>query len=187
VRVVAGVAGGRRLHTPPGKRMRPTTDRVREAVFSALTSMDAIDGVAVLDLFAGTGALGIEALSRGAAVATFVDADETAIAMIRANLLRTGLHDQGRVVRGDAVRFAEQAAEQAAEAAGTAAAGGGRPYDLVLADPPYAFDDWPRLMAALPAPLAVLESDRPIQPGAGWSQLQSRRYGDSVVTLARRR
>ena len=171
MRIVAGVAGGRRLHTPPGKRLRPTTDRVREAVFSSLTSMNAVQGVAVLDLFAGTGALGIEALSRGAAVATFVDADETAVAMVRANLLRTGFNDRGRVVRGDAVRFAEQA---------------DHPYDLVLADPPYAFDEWPRLMAALPAPLAVLESDRPIEPGPGWSQLQSKRYGDSVVTLARR-
>lgn len=169
--MVAGSAGGRRLHTPPGKRLRPTTERVREAVFSRLTSMDAVNGAAVLDLFAGTGALGIEALSRGAAVATFVDADETAVAMVRANLMRTGFDHQARVVRGDAVRFAATVAD---------------PYDLVLADPPYAFEGWSELMAVIPAPLAVLESDRAIDPGPGWSQLHTKRYGDSVVTLARR-
>lgn len=169
--MVAGTAGGRRLHSPPGKRLRPTTDRVREAVFSILTGMNALDGAAVLDLFAGTGALGIEALSRGAAAATFVDADETAVAMVRANLLRTGFQDRARVVRGDAVRYAETTTD---------------PYDLVLADPPYAFDEWGRILERLPAPLAVLESDRPVDPGPGWSALQAKRYGDSVVTLARR-
>lgn len=174
MRVVAGSAGGRRLHTPPGRRLRPTTERVREAVFAALTSMDAIDGARVLDLFAGTGALGIEALSRGAARATFVDADETAVAMVRANLLRTGFTDQAKLVRGDALRFVETAA-----AAGEA-------FDVVLADPPYAFADWSLLLERLPAPLAVLESDRPVDPGAGWSALQTKRYGDSVVTLAHR-
>jgi 16S rRNA (guanine966-N2)-methyltransferase len=151
--------------------LRPTTERVREAVFSALTSMDAVDGARVLDLFAGTGAMGIEALSRGAATATFVDADETAIAMVRANLLRTGFTEQAKVVRGDAVRFVETASGA---------------FDLVLADPPYAFADWAGLLERVPAPLAVLESDRPLEVGEGWLALQSKRYGDSVVTLVRR-
>src|SRR5439155_576656 len=82
VRVVAGSAKGRRLQAPPGRDVRPTSDRVREAVFSSLASMEAVEGASVLDLFAGTGALGIEALSRGAATATFVDDDPRAVAAV---------------------------------------------------------------------------------------------------------
>src|SRR5439155_24104030 len=108
VRVVAGSAKGRRLQAPPGRDVRPTSDRVREAVFSSLASMEAVEGASVLDLFAGTGALGIEALSRGAATATFVDDDPRAVAAVKANLASTGL-DGGTVVRADALRWLEGA------------------------------------------------------------------------------
>src|SRR5690348_13221449 len=91
MRVVAGTAGGRRLRAPKGTTIRPTSDRVRESIFNSLQSMDAIEGAAVADLFAGTGALGIEALSRGAASAIFVDEDRAAAALIRDNLAATGL------------------------------------------------------------------------------------------------
>ena len=101
MRVVAGLAGGRRLQAPAGRKVRPTSERVREALFNALGSMDAIAGATVLDLFAGTGALGIEALSRGATTATFVDADPRAIAAIKANLQATG---HGRAGAGRAGR-----------------------------------------------------------------------------------
>ena len=107
MRVVAGVAGGLRLLAPPGRRLRPTTDRVREAMFSSLTSLNAVGGARVLDLFAGTGALGIEALSRGAAWATFVDADHAAIRTIEQNLAATRLGGTATVVRSDALRFLE--------------------------------------------------------------------------------
>ena len=149
--------------------MRPTSERVREAVFASLGSLDAVEGAKVLDLFAGTGALGIEALSRGAASATFVDADPQAVQTIRANLEATGL--SGRVVRSDVLRFLEETTET---------------FDLALADPPYAFSEWPALLAVLPASLAVLESDLPVEAVPGWLILRARRYGDSVVTLARR-
>src|SRR5436853_7744768 len=122
MRVVAGSAGGRRLQAPPGRRLRPTSERVREAVFATLGSLGAVEGTRVVDLFAGTGALGIEALSRGATAATFVDDDATAVATVKANLQATGL--VGTVVRSDVLRFLESAAER---------------YDLALADPPYAF------------------------------------------------
>jgi len=171
MRVVAGVAGGRRLFAPPGRRLRPTTDRVREAVFSSLTSLDAVRDARVLDLFAGTGALGIEALSRGAASATFVDADHAAIRAIEQNLATTGLGGEAKVVHGDALRFVEAAT-------GT--------FDLALVDPPYAFDEWPRLLAALPARLAVLETGVHIDILAPWAAVRSRRHGDTVVTLVRR-
>jgi 16S rRNA (guanine966-N2)-methyltransferase len=175
MRVVAGVAGGRRLLAPPGRRLRPTTDRVREAIFSSLTSMDAIRDARVLDLFAGTGALGIEALSRGAASATFVDADHAAIRAIEENLATTGLGGDARVVHGDALRYVESAER-----------GSGEPFDLALVDPPYAFTEWPRLLAALPARLAVLETGDHVDIHPPWVALRSRRHGDTVVTLVRR-
>ena len=171
MRVVAGVARGRKLQAPPGRRLRPTSERVREAVFSSLGSLDAVAGATVLDLFAGTGALGIEALSRGAAAATFVDADHAAIRAIEANLAATGLGDRARVVYGDALRFVADATET---------------YDLALVDPPYAFDGWFPLLERLPAQLAVLEAGTHIAVPPPWIALKSRRHGDSVVTLVRR-
>jgi len=175
MRVVAGVAGGLRLLAPPGRKLRPTTDRVREAMFSSLTSLDAIRDARVLDLFAGTGALGIEALSRGAASATFVDADHAAIRAIEHNLSTTGLGGDAKVVHGDALRFVE-ATHWSAE----------NGFDLALVDPPYAFDEWPRLLAALPARLALLETGAHIDIHPPWVAVRSRRHGDTVVTLVRR-
>ncbi len=174
MRVVAGVAGGRRLATPAGRSVRPTSDRVREAMFNALTSLGAIEGARVVDLFAGSGALGVEALSRGATDATFVDHDPEALAVVRANLVATGLEASARLVRSDVHRFL--------------AAAPGR-FDLALADPPYRFDDraWSELLGALDAELAVLESDRSIDTGPRWDPLRVKRYGATVVTLARSR
>ena len=169
MRVVAGSAGGRRLRAPAGGRLRPTSERVREAIFSSLGSLGAVEGARVLDLYAGTGALGIEALSRGAASATFVDSDREAVGAIRANLEATGF--EGTVVRSDVLRFLRDTPQT---------------FDLALADPPYAFVEWPALLALLPADLAVLESGKPVEGAPGWVILRSRRYGDSVVTLARR-
>lgn len=155
---------------PPGRKLRPTSERVREAVFSSLGSMGAVDGARVLDLFAGTGALGIEALSRGAVAATFVEADPAAVRVIRANLADTGL-EGATVVHADVLRFLESPPTDV---------------DLVFADPPYAFDDWPSVLARLPAELAVLEARRPVDPGANWAVVRSARYGDTAVTVIRR-
>ncbi len=117
MRVVAGAFKGRRLLSPRGRRTRPTSDRVRESLFSIL---GALEDLTVLDLFAGSGALGIEALSRGAAEAVFVDRDRTAIAAVGANLASVGA--SSRIVRADALGFLARAE--------------GR-YDLVFVDPPY--------------------------------------------------
>jgi 16S rRNA (guanine966-N2)-methyltransferase len=171
MRVVSGTARGRPLQAPPGRSTRPTSDRVREAVFNALGSLGAVEGASVLDLFAGSGALGIEALSRGAAQATFVDSDRRAVEVVRANLEATGLAGRATVVRGDALGHLAGAA----------------PVDLALLDPPYAFDGWEALLAALPAVLVVAESDREIPVGERWEVLRARRYGGTVVTLLRRR
>lgn len=170
MRVVAGVAGGRRLQVPTGRRLRPTSERVREAVFSSLVSLGAVDGARVLDLFAGTGAMGIEALSRGAAAVTFVEADPAAVAVIRANLATTGL-EGGTVVHADVSRFL---------------ADPGPAVDLAFVDPPYAFEAWPSVLGRLPAALAVLESRRPVDPGEGWAVARTARYGDTAVTVCRR-
>jgi 16S rRNA (guanine966-N2)-methyltransferase len=144
---------------------------VREATFNALGSRGVVERATVLDLFAGSGAMGIEALSRGAAEATFVDRDPRALAAVRANLDATGLADRARVVRADAERWL---------------AGAGH-VDLAVLDPPYETDDtaWGRLLAALDADVAVLESDREVPLPAGWGILRSRSYGGSVVALAR--
>jgi len=157
-----------RLVAPAGGDTRPTTDRVREAIFSALESLNAVRGARVLDLFAGSGALGIEALSRGAAAATFVDNARDATAAIEANLERTKLVGV-TVVRGDALGFV---------------ATGGR-YDLAFADPPYDFDRWPELLATPFSTLVVLESARDLELGDGWETLRQKRYGGTVVTMAR--
>lgn len=174
MRVVAGVAGGRRLATLPGVSVRPTSDRVRESVFNALASLDAIEGATAVDLFAGSGALGVEALSRGADHATFVDHDAKALAVVRANLAATGLEADARVVRSEALRFLDEEPGH---------------FDLALLDPPYRFDDqaWSRLLAALDADIAVVESDRTIDLGLHWEPIRLKRYGTTVVTFARHR
>ena len=147
--------------------VRPTLDRVREAIFNALYSLDAVDGATVLDLFAGSGALGIEALSRGAAHVTFVERDPTALAAISGNLAATGLRDRADLVRADVMTWLPSAPA----------------LDLVLADPPYEFDAWPDVLAAVRARIVVAESDREVGAPPGWEVRRSRRYGTTVVTL----
>ena len=171
MRVVAGTARGIRLVAPAGHDTRPTSDRVREATFNALGSLGAVEDARVVDLFAGTGALGIEALSRGAAHATFVERERAALDAIERNLEATGLGDRATVVRADVTRHLETQ--------GT--------YDLALVDPPYAFDGWASVLDRLEADIAVAESDRAIEPPEPWAMLRSRRYGTTVVTIVRRK
>ena len=147
--------------------MRPTSDRVREAVFSSLESMGAVRGASVVDLFAGSGALGIEALSRGASSATFVDNDRTAVAAVEANLASTGLAG-GTVVRADALRWLD----------------GNVAIDLALVDPPYSFNGWERLFSRINTKLLVAESNRELERPDGWAYLKIKRYGGTVVHLA---
>ena len=168
MRVVAGSAGGLRLKAPVGKEIRPTTDKVRGAIFSSLESTGGVEGARVVDLFAGSGALGIEALSRGAASATFVDTRREAIQAIEANLASTGLAG-GTTVRGDALRFVSTAGV----------------FDLAFADPPYEFDGWAELLATPFASLVVLESSRELDVTERWQVLRQKRYGGTVVTMAR--
>jgi 16S rRNA (guanine966-N2)-methyltransferase len=174
MRVIAGRWGGRRLQAPPGDATRPTSDRVREALFSVLAPR--IEGARVLDLFAGSGALGVEALSRGAAEATFVDSAPGAIRTIRANLAALG--GEAEIRRTDARRFLGAASRAA------------RQYDLVFLDPPYRLAGrlGSELTAALPAVLApgaavVAESDRRAPLELGLPLLDERRYGDTLIRI----
>jgi 16S rRNA (guanine966-N2)-methyltransferase len=168
MRVVAGTARGRTLVTPPGARTRPTTDRVREAVFNALWSRGAMAGSRVADLFAGSGALGVEALSRGAAHATFVDSDHQARKAIRHNLQVCGVADRATVVATPVERW-------------LAGLGDDVRFDLAFCDPPYAFDGWVDLLVAVPAALVVAEAPGPVDVPPGWSLVRESRYGGTWV------
>jgi 16S rRNA (guanine966-N2)-methyltransferase len=176
MRVVGGEARGRRFDAPPGRTTRPTSDRVREAIFTVLGSLPAgaevpIAGATVIDLFAGSGAFGIEALSRGAAGATFVDRDRQSVATIRANLAALRLDERATVVAADALRWLGRAT----------------PVDLVLCDPPYAFVQWPELLSLLVpvAGVAVVETGAPLDLGPEWEVLREKQYGGTVVVVAR--
>ena len=173
MRIIAGTHRGHTIYAPRGRDTRPTSDRVRENVFNIL---GAVDGAVVLDLYAGSGAMGLEALSRGAARAVFVERDGDAIRAIERNLDKLRL--SATVLRQDAVTAL------AAEAAS------GRKYDLVLVDPPYEMysDIEPQLARYLPALLAddgvvVVETDARVEPSLPLEQRTSRKYGAARVTV----
>lgn len=166
MRVVAGDLGGRKFDGPDGFDTRPTTDRVREAIFNALFSLNAIRGATVADLFAGSGGLGIEALSRGAAHCTFVESHRSTVRVLRSNLDQLGLADRSTVLTSDAM--------------GAAAT---LDVDLVLADPPYDFEDWPELLGVVKAPFVVAEAARAVPAPDGWQATRAKRYGRSWVTF----
>ena len=178
MRVIAGRFGGRRLKAPAGRVTRPTSDRVREALFAMLAD---VGDLRVLDLFAGTGALGIEALSRGAGSAVFVERDAAVVKVLRANLQALGLtRELAEVRRGDAL-----AALQSARARQET-------YDLIFIDPPY--DDarvgGPELSVLLPPLLrpearVVVESDRRQPLDLELAQARQKRYGDTSITIHR--
>ena len=182
MRVITGSARGRRLKELEGMETRPTTDRVKEGLFSAL-QFD-IEGRKVLDLFAGTGQLGIECLSRGAASAVFVDRRADAVKLIRENLRLTELEDRARVVAGDSMEYLKSIRE---------------PFDIIFLDPPYAVraDDVAGLIAGLeaagslaPGALVVYEHDNTQDPlesadfeKLGARHLSRKKYGSTIVDI----
>ena len=170
IRVISGEFGGRKLVVPGGLATRPTTDKARQAVFNSLDSAGLIDGAAVTDLFAGSGALGIEALSRGAASCVFVERDRAALQALRANIAALGLVSRTTVVTSDVPAWVPAL----------------RGVDLALIDPPYEFDGWDRLLTVLQVPYVVAEAAHEIEPPSGWQALKSRRYGRTWVTQLER-
>lgn len=185
-RIVAGRYGGRRLLTPAGTNTRPTSERVREAVFSRLDHLGVLTGARVLDLYAGAGSLGLEAASRGAAEVVLVDVAKAATAVAAKNVAALGVPGV-RVVTADAARFLAQPPLGGHECPG---------YDLVLLDPPYDLPehDLSGLLAALaqpgrlePGALVVVErasrSPEPTWPSA-WGKVTSKRYGETAMWYA---
>ena len=164
MRVVGGELSGRRIAAPRDETVRPTSDRAREAIFNMLYSLGLPNGCRVVDLFAGSGALGIEALSRGADEACFVDNSPEACRTIKDNLDGLGIH--GRVIQSDALQKLQSL-----------------DVDLVLADPPYGFDDWTQLLMVAGKALVVAESGSAVEPLEGWEVVRSRKYGRAVVTI----
>jgi 16S rRNA (guanine966-N2)-methyltransferase len=184
-RIIAGVAGGRRLAVPPGRSTRPTSDRTREGLFAAvLAILGGLEGAAVLDLYAGSGAVGLEALSRGAADVLLIESDPGAAQAIRRNIEAVGLPG-ARLVQDRVDRALRRGP-------GTAA-----PRDLVFADPPYsaADEELAKMLVALAGrgwlargALVILERDArsgaPPWP-AGYANDRSRRYGETVLWYGR--
>ena len=179
MRVIAGAHKGRRLHGPKGPGLRPTSDRVKEALFSILGSR--VAGSRFLDLYAGTGAIGIEALSRGAQQVTFVEPDQAALRVLRANLSQCGLGASADVHTCSAAAFLKRRTPAA------------MPHDLVFADPPYQPDRlaelWPALCetaAIAPNALIAIEhsSKAAVPPPQGrLNLLRQYRYGDTTLSL----
>ncbi|HZC12307.1 MAG TPA: 16S rRNA (guanine(966)-N(2))-methyltransferase RsmD [Mycobacterium sp.] len=179
-RIIGGVAGGRRIAVPP-RGTRPTTDRVRESLFNIVAARRNLTGMSVLDLYAGSGALGLEALSRGAASALFVESDRRAAAVLERNIATLGL--PGAMLRRGQV-------------AAVLAAGAAAPVDLVLADPPYDVEtaDVHAVLATLTThgwvhegTLVIVEraaGGTPLGWPTGWHTWQQRVYGDTRLELA---
>ncbi|UWQ13973.1 16S rRNA (guanine(966)-N(2))-methyltransferase RsmD [Aliiroseovarius sp. M344] len=180
MRIIAGRFRGLALASvgkgDAGAHLRPTTDRVRESLFSMLSGGrfgDPIEGARVLDLFAGTGALGLEALSRGADHVTFVDDGRKAMSLIRANVAKCRCVDEVTVVKRDATRLPE-----------------GQPHNLVFLDPPYGKGLGEKALDAAikggwiaPDALVVWEDSAPITLPDGFELLDTRRYGDTVISI----
>ena len=174
MRIVAGSRKGHRIEAPKGDATRPTGDRVREAVFSIVGP---VDGAAVLDLFAGSGAMGLEALSRGAASCVFVEHDRSATRVIQANLEKLGLTG-ATIVTADAAAALRSERER------------GHRFDLALVDPPYG--EWerhaPALAELLPAvvsddALVVVETSDRVEPALPFDVVTTRRYGSARITV----
>ena len=179
MRVITGKARGIQLKTPEGLQTRPTADRVKEALFSII-QFD-IPGAKVLDLFGGTGQLGIEALSRGAVSAVFVDAGEKACALIRENLKRTKFEQQGRVVRSDYLDFLRRSRET---------------YDIIFLDPPYA-EEFLENSLNLITEIDILQTngiivaERPVGKDLPWEykgyhRSRDYKYGKTLLTVYRK-
>ncbi|GAA4108846.1 16S rRNA (guanine(966)-N(2))-methyltransferase RsmD [Knoellia locipacati] len=178
-RIIAGTAGGRELRTPPGRGTRPTSDRVREALFSALEARDALAGARVMDLYAGSGALGLESASRGAAEVTLVESDRAAASVVRDNAARLGLR-----------------ASVLPTTVSSALAGAPRPLDLVFLDPPYDLSEESLAgdLAALvdrgwlveDALVVVERSKRSAEPAwpEGLVPERLKKYGETVIWYA---
>jgi 16S rRNA (guanine966-N2)-methyltransferase len=166
VRVISGQSKGRALKASLPSTIRPTSDRVKEAIFDILGSLGGVDDLVVVDLFCGSGALGIEALSRGAQKVLFVDEDPAAIAATRENLSAVGLDDaKAEFKRASLGSYVPPAA------------------DLIFMDPPYSMTNLRPIIATLHTSWLVIESRVEPEPPQGWAFLKNKRYGSTLVSV----
>lgn len=168
MRVISGTARGRAIKAPPGRGTRPITSRAKEGIFNMLESLGGVDGAIVVDLFAGSGSFGIEALSRGAERVVFVERDRNAIRTLQGNLETLGFADRAQVIAGSVE---------------TALAG--LPHaDIAFCDPPYADDPWLALLDGLRADLVVGHAQRPVPLTDRWVELRRRKYSKAQIVIA---
>ena len=170
MRVVGGSARGRRLKAPPGTGTRPITDRAKEAIFNMLEARMSLVDVTAVDLFAGSGSFGIEALSRGARHVTFVERNRAAAKVLAANLDALSFDDRATVL----VSPVEVTLDRVGHV------------DVAFCDPPYAQDPWANLLARLQADVLVGHAETPVTLTDGWEEITRRSYGRAHVVLARR-
>lgn len=170
MRVVGGTARGRKLKAPPGSGTRPITDRAKEAIFNMLAARISLVDITVADLFAGSGSFGIEALSRGAAHATFVERNREAARVLADNLDALGFNEKADLI----VAPVDTALRRLG------------PVDLVFCDPPYADDPWLKLLDRLDADLLVGHAETPVVLTERWAEITRRAYGRAHIVIARR-
>jgi 16S rRNA (guanine(966)-N(2))-methyltransferase RsmD len=184
LRIIGGACRGRRLYTPKGLRIRPTSDRVKESIFNIIAAtLGSLEGLAVLDIFAGTGNLGIEALSRGAVKGTFVDNHQESVLLVKRNLELTGLADRSEVLRQDAVAALKGLAEA------------GDRFGIVFMDPPYHSESLTKVLDFI-SDSRIIDRDSLViaefSPRdeldtiyGGLQQVDRRTYGDTAVAFFR--
>lgn len=169
MRIIAGQAKGKRIEAPEGLLVRPTTDRAREAIFNTLYSLGGVESLTVADLFAGSGALGLEALSRGASQAVFIENSPAVLKVLRSNIAKLGYQSRSEVIARDVMnerRFTQTS------------------FDVVFCDPPYSFDRWQELLGNINSRILVVESDRKIELNSHWKCLKIRKYATTIITIA---
>jgi 16S rRNA (guanine966-N2)-methyltransferase len=178
MRIIAGTFRGRRLTTGRGLAIRPATDRARQTIFDILTHRIAFDGLTVLDLFAGTGSLGLESLSRGAAHTTFIESSRASVEVLEANIRSLQCQDRCTVYQSDVFRFLRSV---------------GRSYDLVFADPPYGLPDLARIPLAIESshvlgPTSFIIMEHPTSVSITFSpdryRVTTRPFGQTLVVIA---
>ena len=168
MRIVAGTARGRKLIIPSNSEIRPTKDRVREAIFNSLHSYGLVEDLHYLDLFAGTGSLGLEALSRGANSVVFVANNELSVNTVTQNLQRLGFIGKAEIRRQDAMTYLKESRE----------------FDVAILDPPYEFKLWDQLLSQIKSKVVVIESSQNINLDESWVIIKEQSYGQSNVQIA---
>ena len=170
MRVISGSAKGRKLVVPSGDHVRPTKDRVKEAIFNSLHSYGLVENRSFLDLFSGTGSLGIEALSRGAKSVVFIDHHAEAIDCIILNVKKLNYGSTSKILKTDALSFLERDDY----------------FDVALLDPPYKYEHWGTLLKRVNAHSIVIESSEQVTLESDWEIIKSQKYGQTNLLIASR-